>query len=944
MSFDDSQTAGKAYTAIHHEINRAIIEQTDKDDKHSKEIIESLKALREELKQAAIANRDTRIRDLPSGVRGQFTDVGKTIERLVREMPNKQDWQNFKNDLGQGSGSKLEERFGKNTVGGTAAQLAAGAVGSIFGVGGEAQFVIRAIQESTEALREVGTGIKFLTKTTVEGIKKTGDVLGTIGSFFDPRNPQGITGKLISGLSNILSGNSFLTPLLEGIATIIPKFLPPAWANIIPGGLAAWQIYQLMEEARKKYNIPAPPEGWWQHPFTPSEPGGVPIGPRSSLEEGASPVKFTDAGDMRLLSGGFGGTQSQAQKDERLIQLLAMQEQEDIHNVGRPQLAAYHPSDSSLGDIGTGMSTSSGGQSVSSGGQQKPFHPGIIPSILGLLSSRRRPGAKRGLGKFNQGFPFKGFFQTGGLIPPGGVGVVGEDGAERIEATPSGAMVIPMPRPRSGSGAPGSPLISEINKRAVFPHEGFVNPLTNPNVEQSVREKYANQKVPAGIRLNNPSGISDSIKWGGYLGPPRPSGEGGRYTQFNTPEEGLMAQGALLQDYILNRGQNTIEKVIWGPGGASGTKAQKSMGWAALGREEYVKNMSKMLGMDPKEEIQFSKEFQYRWTVAQSQHETGSKRPYTEETYARAAGIDPDKISQLAINAKDQSKPISGNIPLPGDERGDAKRAADERQHQDRQQNRRHPVHRHQRVAGDFDDPQVASSTQPPTGATELPEIRVSATGPGIPQGVVPIAGSKGQPGQLTNVSGSDLGIGVRDVGKGKPWPVVSTQKLLEKEARAGGFESAINTMRPGGKYSEDPIDWAGNVKNADVSNFPLSENIEDRRGEHFKSQPRWLGEKHMREEAMKASGLNIEKIRKEGEKHDLEVRGGGPKASDHQQDIHRLKNERDDAKRAANERRHQDRQQNSRQQNRLNVPVHRPQRVVGDFHLAMLTSGNPSG
>jgi hypothetical protein len=927
MSFDDSQTAGKAYTAIHHEINRAIIEQTDKDDRHSKEIIESLKALREELKQAAIANRDTRIRDLPSGVRGQFTDVGKTIERLVREMPNKQDWQNFKNDLGQGFGSKLEERFGKNTVGGTAAQLAAGAVGSVFGVGGEAQFVIRAIQESTEAIREVSNGVKTVVRTSVEGTKKIIANFDTIGSFFDVDNPRGIAGKLVSGISGVFGGSDFATTIVKGVLGVVlsSTFIATLGSAVIAALGLSWlsdkygrptegtnpkedfdkrygkgsllskfwlwnweQLQRERESGIRGKNPREDPRKWI--PETPPPPGPVSPLRRSSLDGGASPVSFADAGGMRLLSGGFGETQSQIHQDERLIQLLAMQEQEDIRNVGRPQLAAYHPSDSSLGDIGTGMSTSSGGQSVSSGGQH---HSGIIPSIIGLLSSRRRHRAKRGLGKFNQGFPFKGFFRKGGLIPPGGVGVVGEDGAERVQATPSGAIVTPTLRSRLGGGRAltnatpvpietpvpegsiqeslrslrrsSSPLrpffhdplpqTFEVTQSTIFytgPKGNKSATYTDPETGESYTDRTPPVDVPAsGMRSDTPG-----IAFGWHNFPKRGRETLGGYYLI-TPKGGENAG----ETFILPHSDT-------GPGAKGGEH-----------KLDYNAPASKMVFGSMKE----------------SALQGGAFVRYIGETLPE--GVFAGKQPSEGISEKFGLSPAHSefirqklSVPLPR-ERPD-------------------------------DTPQTA----------------------GIPQGVVPIAGSKGQPGQL--VPSSDLGkkLGVGDVGKGKPWPVVSTQKLLEKEARAGGFESAIRTMAPGGKYSEDPIDWAGNVKNADVSNFPLSENVEDRRGEHFKSQPRWLGEKHMREEAMKASGINIEKIRKEGEKHDLEVKGGGPKASDHQQDIHRLKNERDDAKRAANERRHQDRQQNSRQQNRPNVPVHRPQRVVGDFHLAMLTSGNPSG
>jgi hypothetical protein len=118
----------------------------------------------------------------------------------------------------------------------------------------------------------------------------------------------------------------------------------------------------------------------------------------------------------------------------------------------------------------------------------------------------------------------------------------------------------PKGEPGRGPGAPAAPGRTPygVAPRAdsfVAPGSNdprdFVAPRDNPDVNQDALDFVQARQglLPAALRNNNPGAISNSTKRGGYRGDNRPAAEGGWYTRFNTPEQGIHAQSETLRDY-----------------------------------------------------------------------------------------------------------------------------------------------------------------------------------------------------------------------------------------------------------------------------------------------------------------------------------------------------------------------------------------------------------
>jgi hypothetical protein len=109
----------------------------------------------------------------------------------------------------------------------------------------------------------------------------------------------------------------------------------------------------------------------------------------------------------------------------------------------------------------------------------------------------------------------------------------------------------------------------EIDVTTLDPSQ-FVEPASNPNVNQSIVQKYAGRTLPVSIRNNNMGAISITgdiaSSWAarqpGFVGTsPRPANEGGYYAKYATPEHGVGAASKLLEIYG-KQGVNTPAAIV----------------------------------------------------------------------------------------------------------------------------------------------------------------------------------------------------------------------------------------------------------------------------------------------------------------------------------------------------------------------------------------------
>jgi hypothetical protein len=490
--------------------------------------------------------------------------------------------------------------------------------------------VVKAIQENSETIKDTYHAIKGILDPAIRGIYHL--TVGTFKAIYNFLNPFSSHG-LLSGLAKLFKGGtSLLSDIFSGIGNLLlGSFIRPVLAAVlgiaatfvtsVVGILAAFAAAHLIDILAQKVRdwlgrtpmkdwkkvldsgdwfklpylgtpaltITVDPNAWWYKYL----PGQQNSGSRSLLEgdKGITaggqiqPASFNiEAGGIKLLSGfNQGFNTGIADKGDTVLELMKRQTE-------------------------------------------------LLSEILRALIGRPGLGSIRA-------------FQGGGVILPGEEGLVGEAGPERLGSGGRSGIV---GRP-SVVKAGDSPVVVTPQTNPA----NYVSPLNNPNVNPETLEKYSGRALPASIRMNNPGGISSSTKWGGYPGDPRPGGEAagapkGRnwYTKFNTPEEGIQAQGRILADYGTNRGQDTLEKIIWGPKGAG----HPSGGWADRGQAEYVSHLSKLMNnLDPKQKVDTSDpNFQLEYIKAASIHESGAGRlPYTQETYSRAlAGTDPGGVSR----------------------------------------------------------------------------------------------------------------------------------------------------------------------------------------------------------------------------------------------------------------------------------------------------------
>lgn len=205
------------------------------------------------------------------------------------------------------------------------------------------------------------------------------------------------------------------------------------------------------------------------------------------------------------------------------------------------------------------------------------------------------------------------------------------------------------------------------------PYTGqFVDPKSNPNVNQDIIKKYEGRQLPVVIRNNNPAALSlmnpgsgkeFAEKQEGYVGATaRPANEGGYYAKYATPEHGVAANAKLLEKYGQN-GVNTTDAIV--------RKWSTDTGAHAA----YSKRLQAALGVDGSTPLDLNdKEVQRKILMAKSAHESGTgKAIYNEDTFRRGVNREfgsPDlkggykEPSYLNGSPAGSSKTLDGLVPV----------------------------------------------------------------------------------------------------------------------------------------------------------------------------------------------------------------------------------------------------------------------------------------
>lgn len=103
----------------------------------------------------------------------------------------------------------------------------------------------------------------------------------------------------------------------------------------------------------------------------------------------------------------------------------------------------------------------------------------------------------------------------------------------------------------------------------------------------------ASNKIPRGIRNNNPLNIRVGNKWKGEVSHPTDK----QFEQFVSMEWGVRAAFIILRRYIRRYGLNTIARIIakWAPANENNTRA-------------YVKAVATKVGISPDAQVKYEDE------------------------------------------------------------------------------------------------------------------------------------------------------------------------------------------------------------------------------------------------------------------------------------------------------------------------------------------------
>lgn len=130
------------------------------------------------------------------------------------------------------------------------------------------------------------------------------------------------------------------------------------------------------------------------------------------------------------------------------------------------------------------------------------------------------------------------------------------------------------------------------------------------------------QRIPRGIRNNNPGNIRHGDSWKG-LTPEQPDPD---FCTFSTPEYGIRAMGVILLNYQRKHGLKTIRQIItrWAPPSENDTDA-------------YVTHVADRLGVRPDEVVDVARVLP-ALVACIIRHENG-QHPYDSATVGRGCDM-----------------------------------------------------------------------------------------------------------------------------------------------------------------------------------------------------------------------------------------------------------------------------------------------------------------
>ena len=267
VSGDDIST-GRAYTVVFREITSAIDDAAAKNDSHSKEVIDQLRALRAQLKADAEKYSKTRLGSLPPDIHREFVDALKTIKGILEHgggaghaqtghAPAPTSPATGISHSPHPRANRVDHHADKHPKSITQAAFSGGGpIGVAAMAGADALFpgagiIVKAIQENSETIRSTYRVIRDLPKELGGGLSAIGGTVKRIHDFLNPHHPMGV----ISHIEKMALGGAALGigAIGAGIAGYAGLFGPEVQDKIkgmVDAGLD--ELDKLVEDAAKK--------------------------------------------------------------------------------------------------------------------------------------------------------------------------------------------------------------------------------------------------------------------------------------------------------------------------------------------------------------------------------------------------------------------------------------------------------------------------------------------------------------------------------------------------------------------------------------------------------------------------------------------------------------------------------------------------------------------
>jgi hypothetical protein len=390
-------TAGSAYRVIWSLIGRAISDAAEKQDENSRKIVDELKNLREHFKQEAEKSPNKRISELPPEVAREFLEVSRLIKDIKNaasrpsSLPPTSTSTRHGYHYGHHHGVVNSAFEGRGPIGVVAM---AGADALVPGSG----IIVKAVQENSQLIRDTFHAFGHAAGLFRDSFKMFRDTFKAIHNFLDPNHPFGLVKAMSKLFGNKDGGGGILSYLMStvvgfAVRAILPVILPAI--GTVFTAVAGVGLALIIDYLMKKYVGMGVFEGIWELGGLLNKAIDLLTGQNSKNKSGGSTRSFLNP-EGGVVPGGQGS---------------------QPFNLNTRSIKAPESFNEGF-NFNTGIASDESDTII----QLMMKQTQLLGEILrALLSGGGGQGSIRAL-------------QSGGTAAPGETVLVGEDGAERIQA------------------------------------------------------------------------------------------------------------------------------------------------------------------------------------------------------------------------------------------------------------------------------------------------------------------------------------------------------------------------------------------------------------------------------------------------------------------------------------------------------------------------------